>query len=100
MAAVFDKQGEYIKALEWYQHTLDAWRKTLGKDHPSTLITVHNMGILYFKLGEHNMTRDWLQHALDGWVKTLGKDLLSALDTFNNIAILSCHQWKYKRALD
>jgi len=41
MALVFDNQGEYEKALEWYQRALDGYAKTLGKDHHFTLTTVN-----------------------------------------------------------
>jgi hypothetical protein len=47
MALVFDNQGEYGKALEWYQRALDGSEKTLGMDHPDTLGTVNNMGISF-----------------------------------------------------
>jgi tetratricopeptide (TPR) repeat protein len=50
---VFDNQGEYIKALEWYQRALDGKEKTLGRDHPSTLATVNNMAIVFNKQGEY-----------------------------------------------
>jgi tetratricopeptide (TPR) repeat protein len=43
MASVFDNQGQYDKALEWYGRALDGEEKSLGKDHPDTLTTVHNM---------------------------------------------------------
>jgi len=40
MALVFNSQGEYDKALKWYQRALDGQEKSLGKDHPSTLTAV------------------------------------------------------------
>jgi hypothetical protein len=41
------EQGERGKALEWYQRALDGRERTLGKDHPSTLNTVNNMGMVF-----------------------------------------------------
>jgi hypothetical protein len=43
MAIVFKNQGQYEKTLEWYGRALDGYEKTLGKDHPGTLNTVHNI---------------------------------------------------------
>ena len=53
MALVFGNQGEYEKALEWYQRALDGREKTPGKDHPSTLDPVHNMAFVFDHKGEH-----------------------------------------------
>jgi hypothetical protein len=32
MAAVFDNQGQYEKAMEWYRRDLAGYEKDLGKD--------------------------------------------------------------------
>ena len=37
MASIFGKQGQYEKALEWYQRALAGKEKALGVDHPDTL---------------------------------------------------------------
>jgi tetratricopeptide (TPR) repeat protein len=66
MAIVFDNQGEYGKALEWYQRALDGKEKTLGKDHPSTLQTVNNMALVFSNQGEYGKALEWYQRALDG----------------------------------
>jgi tetratricopeptide (TPR) repeat protein len=41
--AVYDNQGDYSKALEWYGRALAGREKSLGNDHPDTLTTVNNM---------------------------------------------------------
>jgi len=43
MALVFNKQGQYKKALEWYKRVLVEEEKALGVDHPDTLTTVHQI---------------------------------------------------------
>jgi len=70
---VFNRQWEYEKALEWHQRALDGKEKTLGKDRPSTLDTVHNMALVFHKQGEYAKALEWCQRALDGNEKTLGK---------------------------
>ena len=66
MAMTFEKKGEYDKALEWYQRTLDGWEKTLGKDHPETLTTVYNMASVLESKGDYDKALEWNQCALDG----------------------------------
>jgi tetratricopeptide (TPR) repeat protein len=43
MAEIFNAQGQYEKALQWYQRALDGYEKNLGKDHPSILKTIRNI---------------------------------------------------------
>jgi tetratricopeptide (TPR) repeat protein len=93
-------QGEYGKALEWYQRALDGREKTLGKDHPSTLDTVHNMGVVFDNEGEYGKALEWYQRALDGCEKTLGKDHPSTLQTVNNMASVFDNQGEYGKALE
>jgi tetratricopeptide (TPR) repeat protein len=82
MASVF----EYGKALEWYQRALDGFEKTLGKDHPSTLSTVHNMGSVFDHQGEYGKALEWYQRALDGRLKIYGEDHPSTRRTARNLA--------------
>ena len=51
MAVVFDSQGEYKKALEWYQRALVGTKAALGEDHPDTLSTSNNMLAACFSSG-------------------------------------------------
>jgi tetratricopeptide (TPR) repeat protein len=81
MAIVFYNQGQYEKALEWYGRALDGKEKTLGKDHPSTLDTVHNMAGVFYNQGQYEKALEWYGRALDGYEKTLGKDHPSTLQT-------------------
>jgi tetratricopeptide (TPR) repeat protein len=53
MGTVFDGQGEHGKALEWYQRALDGYERTLRKDHPSTLSTIINMGLVLDSQGKY-----------------------------------------------
>jgi len=100
MANVFESQGEYSKALEWYQKALDGCEKTLGKDHPSTLDTVNNMANVFDSQGEYSKALELYQKALDGREKTLGKDHLSTLNTVNNMANVFDSQGEYSKALE
>jgi tetratricopeptide (TPR) repeat protein len=86
MASVFDNQGQYEKALEWYRRALEGREKTLGKDHPSTLHTVHNMALVFDHQGQYEKALEWYRRALDGYEKTLGKDHPDSLRAAKNMA--------------
>jgi hypothetical protein len=43
---VLNHQGEYDKALKWYQRALDGSQKTLGKNHPHSVRILRDLGAL------------------------------------------------------
>jgi len=100
VGSVFYAKGDYIGALDWYQSVLDGREKTLGKDHPSTLDTVHNMALMFDKQGEHGKALEWYQCVLDGCEKTLGNDHSSTLGTVHNMALVFDNQGEYSKALE
>jgi tetratricopeptide (TPR) repeat protein len=58
----------------WYQRALDGREKTLGKGHPDTLATFHNMASVFDNQGEYDKALTWYQRAFDGREKMLGKN--------------------------
>jgi len=42
IATVYDDQGDYTKALEWYHKALTIQEKVLGKEHLDTATTYTN----------------------------------------------------------
>jgi tetratricopeptide (TPR) repeat protein len=59
---VYDAQGEYGKALEWYLKDLVISEKVLGKDHPDTATAYHNIAWVYY-------TQDKYKEALEEFLK-------------------------------
>jgi tetratricopeptide (TPR) repeat protein len=100
MASVFDRQGQYDKALEWYGRTLDGYENTLGKDHPDTLTTVHNMAFIFRSQGQYNKALEWFERALDGREKSLGKGHPFTLTTVCGMAVTFDNQGQYEKALE
>ncbi|KAA8903433.1 hypothetical protein FN846DRAFT_813895 [Sphaerosporella brunnea] len=99
VGSALDYTGAYSDALKWYQRALDGYEKTLGKDHPSTLDTVHNMACVFASKGEYGKVLEWYQRALDGREKTLGNDHPSTLATVHNMASVFNDQGEYGKAL-
>jgi len=81
---VFSNQGQYDKALNWYQWALDGNEKTLGQDHPGTLTP--STASVFSSQGEYDRALKWYQRALDGCKKTLGMDHPFTLTTVQNMA--------------
>ena len=72
MALVYNNQGEYEKALEWYEKGLEIDLKTLGPDHPSTASTYFNLGALYYNMKDYKTSLENLELALAIYLKSFG----------------------------
>jgi len=51
---VYDKQGDYNKALENYFKSLEIKKKTIGENNPEIAITYSNIGSVYHYQGNYN----------------------------------------------
>ena len=74
MALVYDKMGEYGRALDFYNKALAIKEKVLGTEHPSTATTYHNLAILYDKMGDCANAREYAEKALAVFESRLGAD--------------------------
>jgi eukaryotic-like serine/threonine-protein kinase len=70
------------------KRALDLLEKSLGQDHPDTLTSVNNLGLLYDAKGEYAAAEPLLKRALAGWEKSLGQDHPDTLTSVNNLASL------------
>lgn len=96
---VFDNQGKYDTAMQWYERALAGREKTLGKDHPDTLTTVHGIGLVFTNQGKYNEAMEWYKRALGGREKALGKDHPNTLATVDDLKRVSRNMMpRYKRA--
>ncbi len=95
----FKKQGDYLKALEYYFKAVDIRKKILGKEHPDTATSYNNIGETYRSHKDYPKALEYLQKALDIRKKILGKEHPSTATTYNNIGLTYHSQKKYKKAL-
>jgi len=100
IAYVFNSQGDYAKALEWYLKALDINEKILGNEHPDTATTYNNIASVYNDLGAYKEALEWYKKALDIDEKVLGKEHPYTATTYSNIAKVYHGQGDYKKALD
>ena len=68
------EQGDYDTALEWYQKALAVYETVLGRDHPSTATTYHNIGTNYYEQGNFAEALQWLNRAEAVRMRVLGPD--------------------------
>ncbi|KAK6356076.1 hypothetical protein TWF718_000450 [Orbilia javanica] len=99
IALVFDHQGKYDDAMQWYERALAGKEKVLGKDHSSTLDIVNSIAVVFSKQAKYDKAMQWHERALTGKEKVLGKGHLLTLNIVNNIAVVFNNQSKYNEAM-
>ena len=95
----YSAHGSYDLATQLLQWALAGKEKTLGKEHPDTLTTVHDMASVFDNQGEYDKALKWYQRTLDGEEKTLGKDHPDTLTTVHGMASVFDNQGEYDKAL-
>jgi hypothetical protein len=65
---------------------LEARERTLGPEHPDTLISVNSLGLLYKSQGRYGEAEPLFLRALEAWERTLGPEHPRTLISLNNLA--------------
>jgi tetratricopeptide (TPR) repeat protein len=53
LALVLSEQGQYIEAEALHRQTLELYKRVLGEQHPSTLISINNLASVLRAQGKH-----------------------------------------------
>ena len=74
LAATYSRLGRLGKAEKLMQDTLVAQKKSLGGNHPNTLITSNNLAHLYRRRGNRKDAIALQKHTLENMEKVLGDE--------------------------
>jgi tetratricopeptide (TPR) repeat protein len=96
---VFDKQGDYEKALSYYKKTLEIDESVQGADNPAAAATYDNIAQVYDKQGDYEKALEYFKKALAIRERVLGSDHPDTATTYNNMALVYDHQGDYEKAL-
>ena len=100
MAGVYQAQGEYEKALEYYGKALEIVESVFGSDHPNTATTYNNMAGVYQAQGEYGKALEYYGKALDVVGRVLGSRHTYTATMYSNMAGLYQLQGEYEKALE
>ena len=81
-------QGKHKEAFALAEKALSLAERALGKDHPDTLVSVNNLGLLYYAQGRYQEAEPLYRRALEARERTLGKEHPYTLSSVNNHAEL------------
>ena len=77
--------GEYLKALQYFQISLEMRRKSLPVDHPLLATSYNNIGLVYRNMGEYSKALEYLERALYSLEKSLPANHPNITTVKNNI---------------
>ena len=97
---IYSAQGNYTKALEYYEKALVIWLKVYGENHPSTATSYNNIGLVYRQQGNDAKVLEYYNKALAIKLKVLGENHPSTATTYNNIGVVYDAQGNYTKALE
>ena len=90
--------GEYAKAEPLLQEALRIFQKTLGPEHPDTVVSLNNLAEVYQVMGEYAKAEPVLQEVLRTRQKVLGPEHRSTATSINNLALLYRAMGEYAKA--
>ena len=91
-------QGKYKEASALAEKALSLAERALGKEHPDTLTSVSNLGLLYYAQGRYQEAETLYRRALEAEERVLGKEHRYTLTSVNNLAVLYLAQGRYQEA--
>jgi serine/threonine protein kinase/Tfp pilus assembly protein PilF len=98
LSDLYETIGLYDAALPLAESALATFRRVLGREHPETLISVSNMGVLLRDLGRLAEAEEMNKEALATRRRVLGEEHPETLTSINNLAGLLQAQGKLDKA--
>jgi tetratricopeptide (TPR) repeat protein len=83
IASTYKRMGRYSEAVEWFERCLAGREAELGKNHPSTLVSVYNLAVACKKAGDLDRAVELFERCLSG--KEEGGDEEYARETAKNL---------------
>jgi tetratricopeptide (TPR) repeat protein len=98
LASVHQSMCNYRKAEALYCRGLEASEQLLGPEHPDTLGTVDNLGVLFRAMGEYGKAEAFFNRALKAEERLLGPEHPDTLSTVDNLGVLFRAMGEYGKA--
>jgi tetratricopeptide (TPR) repeat protein len=99
LGLVKNGQGDYEKALCYYEKSLEIRRKTLPPNHPDLATSYNNIGSVYRNMGEYSKALSFYEKDLEICQKSLLPNHLNLALSYNNIGGVYLNMGEYSKAL-
>ena len=92
--------GEFSKAKEHGQQSLDIRLNALGPTHVDVATSYNNLGLVYQKMGQLEQAKDYHQRSLDIKIKALGSTHVDVATSYNNLGLVYGKMGQLEQAKD
>jgi tetratricopeptide (TPR) repeat protein len=92
-------QGDYEKALSFYEKALEIRQKTLPPNHPSLATSYNNIGLVYQNMEEYSKAFSFYEKTREIFEKTLPPNHRMLATSYNNIGAVYVHTGEYSKAV-
>ncbi|MFC1436375.1 FxSxx-COOH system tetratricopeptide repeat protein [Streptacidiphilus sp. N1-3] len=100
VAVLLEKTGDHRGAAKLDRFVLDGRIRTLGENHPQTLITANNLALDLREAGLLNEACEAQQRVVSLHRNALGDDHPQTISALANLAIILCDLGAYEQALE
>lgn len=97
---VYQNKGDYDKAIECGDRSLEIRLKVLGPDHPDTASSFNNIGLVYNLKGDYEKAFEYFERCLAIRLKIFGTDHEDTATSYNNIGLVYSNNGDYDKASD
>ncbi|CAF1248851.1 unnamed protein product [Adineta steineri] len=94
-----DEQGDYEKAIWYYEQGLEIGEKTVPSNHSLLATSYNSIGLAYNRMGEYSKALAFYEQAFEIKQKTLPPNHLSLATSYNNIGLVYKKTGAYSKAL-
>ena len=98
-ASIYQDNGEYKIAMEYYEKALAIHENVLGADNPNTAAVYNNIACVYQGLDNYNKALEYCEKALTICENVLGTEHPDTATTHHNIAGIYQDMHEYDNAL-
>lgn len=98
LATLLNSAGEYQKAIEYHERSLEIKKALLGLDHIEISNSYHNLGVVYYFTGDYDKALDHYNSALSIQLKNHGELHIKNANSYNNIAMILNNKGDYEKA--
>ncbi|CAF1145171.1 unnamed protein product [Adineta steineri] len=99
LGTVKDAQGDYEKAIWYYDKVLKILQKRLPSNDPNFATLYNNIGSVYSKMEEHSKAMSFYEKVLEIYQKTLPSNHPDLATSYDNIAVMYSNMGDYSKAL-
>ncbi|CAF3548300.1 unnamed protein product [Adineta steineri] len=99
LGVVRSNQGDYEKAIWYYEKALEILRKILPSNHPDLITSYIYIGLVYDNMGEYSKALSFYEQGLEIWKRTLPSNHPYLAASYSSIGSVYYYMGEYSQAL-